>query len=193
MKIPKGYTEEQVIKIITDITDKIAEQFAFGYYDADDIKQEAFIMAMKALNSFKPSRGELGGFLATHIRNRLLNLRRDKLIRHQNSPPCTCCTCAETCKKKFSDECDIYSKWKKRNALKRTLMEPVHTDLFEDENFCEEQNDNLELTDMVDEINEKLPSKFRGDYRRLLDGSPMSYNKKQQIIQMIKEILHKYA
>ena len=77
MKIPKGMTEEQVLKVIDKIADRYAYKFRFGYFEADDIRQEAKIIAMDALDRYEEGR-PLENFLAVHVKNRLNNFKRDK-------------------------------------------------------------------------------------------------------------------
>lgn len=73
MKIPNGYTEQQVIDIITKIG-KRYRKYKFSYLTEDDIQQECFILGMDGLERY--TEGPLENFLAIHIRNRLLNQRR---------------------------------------------------------------------------------------------------------------------
>ena len=49
MKIPKGMTEDQVVNQINKVCDRIAPRYTFYGYTVDDIKQEAFIICMEAL------------------------------------------------------------------------------------------------------------------------------------------------
>lgn len=76
MKIPKNLTEEQVINQIKTVVDRIAPKYTFNGYDSEDIKQEAFIICMDALDRYDPSR-PLENFLSVHLSNRLKNFVRD--------------------------------------------------------------------------------------------------------------------
>jgi len=76
MKIPKGMTEQQVIETITKVADRQAAKFRFGYYEVEDMRQEAFIIAMDALDRYDEKR-PLENFLAVHVNNRLKNFKRD--------------------------------------------------------------------------------------------------------------------
>ena len=66
MKIPRGMTEEQVIATINKVAARYAHKFKFGYYEAEDIKQEAFIIAMEALDRYDETR-PLENFLALRV------------------------------------------------------------------------------------------------------------------------------
>ena len=73
-------TEQQVLEIIERVASRYAHKFRFGYYTAEDIKQEAIIIGMEALNRYDEAR-PLENFLAVHIKNRLNNFKRDKYYR----------------------------------------------------------------------------------------------------------------
>lgn len=76
MKIPKNMTEDQVIKQIEIVINRIAPKYTFGTYGVDDIKQEAFIICMDALERYDQKR-PLENFLSVHLSNRLKNFIRD--------------------------------------------------------------------------------------------------------------------
>ena len=76
MNIPKNLSEDQVIAQIKTVVDRIAPKYTFSGYDAEDIKQEAFIICMDALDRYDPSR-PLENFLSVHLSNRLKNFVRD--------------------------------------------------------------------------------------------------------------------
>lgn len=76
MKIPKNMKKEDVIKQIKLVVDRISPKYTFNGYDLDDIKQEAFIICMDALNRYDQKR-PLENFLSVHLSNRLKNFVRD--------------------------------------------------------------------------------------------------------------------
>jgi RNA polymerase sigma factor (sigma-70 family) len=76
MKIPKNLTKDQVIDQINIVVDRISPKYTFNGYDSEDIKQEAFIICMDALERYDPSR-PLENFLSVHLSNRLKNFVRD--------------------------------------------------------------------------------------------------------------------
>lgn len=76
MKIPQGMTEEQAINQISIVVNRIAPKYAFKGYEVDDIKQEAFMICMDALNRYDNNR-PLENFLSVHLSNRLKNFVRD--------------------------------------------------------------------------------------------------------------------
>jgi RNA polymerase sigma factor (sigma-70 family) len=76
MKIPKNMTEQQVIDQINIVVNRISSRYTFHGYEVEDIKQEAFIICMDALERYDPSR-PLENFLSVHLSNRLKNFVRD--------------------------------------------------------------------------------------------------------------------
>lgn len=76
MKIPKNMTYDQLIEQIEIVVNRIAPRYTFGTYGVDDIKQEAFIICMDALERYDQKR-PLENFLSVHLSNRLKNFVRD--------------------------------------------------------------------------------------------------------------------
>lgn len=76
MKIPKNMTKEEVIKQINIVVNRISPKYTFNGYEVDDIKQEAFIICMDALERYDSNR-PLENFLSVHLSNRLKNFVRD--------------------------------------------------------------------------------------------------------------------
>lgn len=173
MKVPKGMTQDEVLKVINKICDRYAYKFKFGYFEPEDIKQEAFIIALDALERYDESR-PLENFLAVHVKNRLNNFKRDKYYR-QN-------------KKEKAD------KQQKLNDSKKHLMEPLDITNIRDENeknmrlsnnFVEEVADK-EILNIIDEC---LDVAFRSDYLRIRDGTYVPKPRREQIIKAINQIL----
>jgi DNA-directed RNA polymerase specialized sigma24 family protein len=76
MKIPDNMTQEETLQQINIVVNRISQRYVFGSYTLDDIKQEAFIMCMDALNRYDSTRS-LENFLSVHLSNRLKNFVRD--------------------------------------------------------------------------------------------------------------------
>lgn len=76
MKIPKNMTEQQVIDQINIVVNRISARYTFHGYEVEDIKQEAFIICMDAMERYDSNR-PLENFLAVHLSNRLKNFVRD--------------------------------------------------------------------------------------------------------------------
>ena len=69
-------TEQQVVDQINIVVNRISARYTFHGYEVEDIKQEAFIICMDALDRYDPSR-PLENFLSVHLSNRLKNFVRD--------------------------------------------------------------------------------------------------------------------
>lgn len=76
MKIPKNMTEQQVVDQINIVVNRISSRYTFHGYEVDDIKQEAFIICIDALERYDEVR-PLENFLSVHLSNRLKNFIRD--------------------------------------------------------------------------------------------------------------------
>ena len=76
MKIPKNMTHQEVIDQINIVVNRISARYTFHGYELDDIKQEAFIICMDAMDRYDPTR-PLENFLSVHLSNRLKNFVRD--------------------------------------------------------------------------------------------------------------------
>jgi DNA-directed RNA polymerase specialized sigma24 family protein len=76
MKIPPNMTLKQVMVSISTVVDRISPKYTFNGYEVDDIKQEAFIICVDALERYDHNR-PLENFLSVHLSNRLKNFVRD--------------------------------------------------------------------------------------------------------------------
>lgn len=104
----------------------LAKKFKFSYYEEEDITQEAFIMAMEALDRWDRRR-TIGGFLYVHIYKRLCNLKRKKYERR--TLPCESCPLNAWVNKQctaYEDkmDCKLYYNWCNRNIAKKSLASP---------------------------------------------------------------------
>lgn len=84
MKIPKGFSKEEVDKKINLVINRISPRYTFHGYELDDIKQEAFIICYNALERYDPKVGPLENFLSINLSNRLKNFIRDNHYRNSN-------------------------------------------------------------------------------------------------------------
>lgn len=176
MKIPNGMTQEEVLEIINKICDRYAYKFKFGYFEPEDIRQEAFIIALDALDRYEEGR-PLENFLAVHVKNRLNNFKRDKYYR-QN---------------KNNDD-----KQERLNNSKKFLMEPLDISNIRDEaeknmrlndNFIDEIA-NQELLEIIDE---HLDTALRADYLRVRHGAYVPKPRREQISSEVRKILEEYG
>ena len=69
-------TKEEVLEKIDLVVNRISPKYTFHGYDVDDIKQEAFMICMDALDRYDQKR-PLENFLSVNLSNRLKNFVRD--------------------------------------------------------------------------------------------------------------------
>ena len=172
MKVPKGMTKSEVLDIINKICDRYAYKFQFGYFTPDDIRQEAFIIAMDALERYDESR-PLENFLAVHVKNRLNNFKRDRYYRQQ----------------KIKD-----NNLDQLNNSKKFLMDTLDIDNIRDEkevNMRLENDfvDKIANEELLEIIDEHLDVSLRSDYLRIRDGTYVPKPRREQIIEEITQIL----
>ena len=178
MKIPKGMTEQEVLDVIDKVANRYANKYKFGFYDSEDIKQEAFIIALEGLEKYDNKR-PLENFLAVHVKNRLNNLKRDKYYRQ--APPST-------------GESEVDIRREERNNSKKHLMYPLDI-----HNVRDEQEKNMKLDDSFIEdvstqelftlIDDELSPSMRGDYLRIKYGVYVSKPRREKLCSEIKKII----
>ena len=176
MKIPTTMTEAEVLATMTRVVDRIAHKYRFGYFDIEDIKQEAFIIAMEAMERYDEAR-PLENFLAVHVSNRLKNFKRDNFFRPDYVPPSG----------KITND----------NNTKRFLMEPLDIDNIRDEherNMRGDDNivDELAKKELMGIVDASLDMSLRSDYLRILHGVYVPKPRREQIYEAIMQILREY-
>lgn len=186
MEIPKGYTEEEVVKIITNILNDIADKYTFGIYEKEDIKQEGFIIGLDRLKYFTNNKGELENFLRVSIISRLKNFKRDNYINIDR--PCSKCDI-------FNINCEKCKKRRQNQTNKLNLLNPIDIHSVVEEKKTSYEGcllDSLEMIELVDKINKELPVEFREDYLRLKEGLSVPKARRERIEQLITEIVENH-
>ena len=67
-------TQDQM-KTIKKVINRIAPGYTFGYFEIEDVKQEAYIICLEGLEKYDPQ-FPLENFLSRHLSNRLKSLVR---------------------------------------------------------------------------------------------------------------------
>jgi DNA-directed RNA polymerase specialized sigma24 family protein len=188
MNYPHNLTEKEVMTAMDKAIALLASTFMFGYYDSDDIRQEAYIFGLEALPRYDPNR-PLENFLYSHIKNRLINFKRDKY--HRTDPPCK--ICAEHGKHQDGSVCAKYTAWKKRNASKQNLMRPQDIHTIDDGNkslkLKQSVVDDANIAECIELIDKNLDVELRSTYIRMKYGESVSKAKRVKVENAIKEIL----
>jgi len=183
MKTIKGYSEDEVLKIITNVARRLAVKFVFGIYDKDDIRQEAIIIGLTSLDKYK-EQAPLEAYLYTVIKSKLQTFKRDNSIRYDVS--CSYCI-------RFDPECDSCLRRKENEQGKYNLLYPLDISRVRAEG-----EKGLQSNDVVDDVDEKelfrkidieLPADMRQDYLRIRDGIYVSKKRRTEIELKIFTIL----
>lgn len=190
LKYPHGLTEEEVMTAMNKAVALLAQTFAFGYYDSDDIRQEAYILGLEALPRYDPGR-PLENFLYSHIKNRLINFKRDKY--HRTDPPCK--ICAEHGRHPNGEVCAKYTAWKRRNASKQNLMRPLDIQNLSDENEKSIRHshnivDEASLLEAKALVDQHLPVELRSIYLRIQAGESIPKAKRAKLEEFLRDLIY---
>lgn len=166
MNIPEGMTEEQVIDQIQVVVDRIAPKYTFYGYTVDDIKQEAFIICIEALNRYDPTR-PLENFLSVNLSNRLKTFVRDNYMTGQTSEA-------------------------RRRLVQPAQLEYEDSIIDEDEKFGNSY-EQLDLQAMAGAIDQYMPANIRMDYLKLISDVYVSKQRREEVIGIVKQILEEHG
>lgn len=166
MKIPQGLNEEFVSATIIKIAKRLAPKYVFSGYDVEDIEQEAFLIGIKGLEKYDPSR-PLENFMYTHINNRLKTFKRDNYYR-----------------------LDYGTEAQKIQDRKKNLLEPVSIEAVYTVCATDQTTNNAQMKEVLELIDRKLPAHLRRDYLKLQSNSPLPKSRKAYIIQVIEQIIN---
>jgi RNA polymerase sigma factor (sigma-70 family) len=164
MKIPPKMTQDEVMTIINKVCKKLAPKFVFAHYEVEDLQQEAFMIALEALERFDNTKS-LQTFLYTHVGNRLKNFKRDNYYRVESGP-------------------SQAIQERKRNLLEATDVDDFR--LYSSEGSI---LDSLEVDEIMTLIDIHLPAEMRADYIRLKTNSSLPKNRKEELVDFLKELI----
>lgn len=199
MYIPPGMTEEQVMAAIEKVVSSLAAKFRFGYHETEDMKQEARLAAIKLMNLKKYDTSRpLENLMYSHVRNRLLNFKRDNYKRTE--PPCISCPFYDKlCKKstnqcaEFLDklDCKKFFNWKKRNDAKAGLMHPVDISSIFDEKLSAKSSlmKEIELKEIISIIQAGLPAYVLPLWEKAKNGEKLRKSEREKLQRHIMKIL----
>ncbi len=186
-------SEAEFVERVNGVINSQAAQYTFGYYDIDDIRQEAWKEILKSLHRYNPEL-PLENFLYVHVSNRLKNVIRNKY--HRNDPPCKICHGQISGQTEHPDGkyCDKYLSWKKRNSDKKNLVCPTDISNIDDTNekntkFNEKVSENMAKEEIFAIIDLKLPAYLRADYLKIKSGVTIPKNRRDLVIKAIREFL----
>lgn len=189
-----GNISEQVfVDTVNKVLDRLVSKYKFGFFEVEDMRQEGMVFALEVMPNYDESR-PLENFLSVHIKNRFLNLRRDKYNRLDK--PCIRCKFYDPEKKESENECTLFQDkndceklalWQIRNERKQNLTESASIcNTVED---CESLNELFPDTkDLISLIEQKLPQDMYSDYLRFMRGGIIPTQRKTKLINKLREI-----
>ena len=148
--------------MILRVIEKISPKYTFGYYEADDIRQESYIICLKALKKYDESR-PLENFLSRHLSNRLKSLIRDKYSRSNTAT-------------------------EKHTALNESKRNLVDLRPIEYEPIRNLENEMMAV-DLIRHVRHRLTPSMRNDLDRVLAGVSISSTRRSSLFTRIKELL----
>lgn len=166
-------TEEETLKIIEKVANKLASKIIFGYNSKDDIRQEVSILCIQGLEEFDSSRGTLYQFLLIFAKRKLLNMKRKTYERIYSE--CTHCT---------DGSCKLCFKREQREDNKKALFSSAidgHIPLAIDDFSSKE---------IMERIDMELPADLRPIYLKLIAGHSVTQSRKQDLRKFIEGILY---
>lgn len=181
VKVPDGMSEQEVTETILRVANRLAPKYTFNGYDADDIVQEAFIIAVEALPKYDSSK-PLENYLSVCLSNRLKNFVRDNHLRYLSADA--------------SDE--EREAWENKYAAKKNLLEPLPIDKVKDER---EKNmwtkidflNDIQSADIFRLIDLHLPVHLRTDFLRMKQGILIPKPRREKIEAVIITILEEHG
>jgi hypothetical protein len=193
----KDISEEEFLRVLDNIGNRLANKFRFAYHEIEDMKQQAAIFAIEGLENYDNKR-PLENFLWTHVRNRLFNYKRNNYQRPDK--PCLKCPLFDKnfqnsvsgCSKfRDKNDCEPYKAWSNRNESKKNIMQPS---FIEDESQLVKPsglNNFIENKEIIQFLDNSIESDYRESYLKLKHGVKLP---KQQLIKLqnhIKELMIK--
>jgi len=165
VRVPSNMSEEEVVSTINKVASRLAHKFTFAFYELEDIQQEAFIIAMEAMNRYDEKK-PLENFLFVHVANRLKNFKRDNYFRQDEGSA------------------------QKIQKRKKNLLEPASIESFNvSRDAGYEVLNEISNSEMKALVDKRLPAHLRADYLRLCSGVSLNKNRVYEIEQTIQEII----
>ena len=158
-KKKKTIYDEDVMKTIDIVINRIAPKYTFNGYDVDDIKQESYIICLEAMDRYDQDR-PLENFLSVNLSNRLKNFIRDNFGNAKDIE-----------KKKVNCPVNI------QNNEHYIAQDDLYSKSIEDK----------EIYDIIDS---NIPSYFREDFLKFVNGVYINKNRRIELLEKIKEILN---
>ena len=201
LKAEASVSEQDLRHIIEVVCYRLTAKFRFGYHDLEDMKQEAYILALEVLSTDKYDKTRsLATFLYVHIHNRLYNLKRKHYSRL--TPPCARCPLSAFTKCRqdntlaeipnggycsaFSElsSCSLYASWESRNNAKRSLMAVSEG---ADVTQKEPREGVLETAEYLNYIEKNMPPEFFHTWKLAREGRRVNREVMERMVAWINQ------
>lgn len=166
MKIPNSLTESETLAIITKVINRIAPKYTFYGYTVDDIKQESYIICIKALDRYDDKR-PLENFLSKNLSNRLKNFVRDNYF--------------------ISDSNDD------RVKILQPAQLDYEESIIDGDTYYSVEDDRIDKEELNSFIDINLPASMRMDYLKMLENIYIPKTRKVEIIEKIQELSQEFG
>lgn len=197
-KKKRKVSESEFLEVLDKITKKLIHKFRFGYHSVEDMKQQASVFALEALERYDGKR-PLENFLWTHVRNRLFNFKRNNYQRPDS--PCIGCKFYDKHMKNSTNgclefnnklDCSLYNNWFERNENKKNIMQPSYIDNEQDIFHRTMSSTKVEDKELIEYLDKNVTSEYREYYLKLKHGSKIKKEKFEKLKLHIADILKNY-
>lgn len=175
-------TDQEFIDVLNKVTQKLIYKFKFGYHEIEDMRQQAAIFALQAMEKYDNKR-PLENFLWTHIRNRLFNFKRDNYQRPDKP----------NIKSQEEESINLFNSWESRNERKKNLSKtnviPEGYDASTSSNFVT----NISNQELLDLIESQLSYQYREIFIRVKYGDKVKATELKKLQNQVQKILNKYS
>lgn len=181
LKIPNNMTEAETMSIIDKVCSSVSNNFSFGHFDSDDIYQESFIICAEIIDKYDGTR-PLENFLNVSLRNRLRNFKRDNSQYYKYQ--------CEVCGNQDIENCENCLRHRVVHQTKKNIEHPINIDDVS-ESVVYEGDDIKQYMkkEIFGLINKHLPLHMRTDYLKIMSDVYVNKNRRDEIINRIKDIL----
>lgn len=176
---------QEQLEVISSVCKSLCQRFAFGEYDSDDIFQESFIICVEDIMPKYDGESPLENFLRISLPNRLLNFRRKNYPMYQFR-------CSE-CDNEDSENCYICLRNRVNHLAKKNLHSPINLEEAKDNALFYEVESEWENNEMFNLIDINLPTELREDYLKMLSNVYVSKNRREEVVEKIREILLQFG
>ena len=190
--------DDDLVKIVSKIINSLVSKFRFGYHDLEDMRQQGWVFLLDKVLPKWDRKRPLENFLYRSLRNQYINFKRDNYSRQElpcykcpfydpkNVKSVNCNQCSIFIEKM---ECEKWAAWKVRNDAKKSL---THANEINENSVIDKDDilQNVEMKEMLELIDRKLPLDLRADFIRIKEGVALSAQRREKVKEAVREILN---